>query len=223
MFDEFINEQNEIAAEVERIERTNIGPSETLTRILEENESTPVTTGIKLGELLRRPELDYQKLAPIDKIRPPLSDRVILSAEILVKYAGYIKRQIADVERFAKLEGRKLPADFDYSKIGALRLEAIAKLNKIKPVWVELGLQTSNEKTAEFIGRCYENSEYESAVRRLHAKGIYVITHMIAGLSGEDINDIKNTLQFIINNKNNTCIHRISHYPKICNLSIFIQ
>lgn len=133
MFDEFINEQNEIAAEVERIERTNIGPSETLARILEENESTPVTTGIKLGELLRRPELDYQKLAPIDKIRPPLSDRVILSAEILVKYAGYIKRQIADVERFAKLEGRKLPADFDYSKIGALRLEAIAKLNKIKP------------------------------------------------------------------------------------------
>ncbi len=80
-------------------------------------------------------------------------------------------------------------------------VELLGRLNKIKPVWVELGLQTSNEKTAEYIGRCYKNEEYEAAVKKLHEKGIYVITHIIVGLPHEDINDIKNTLTYVIGNK----------------------
>ncbi len=130
---EFLAEKEQISAEVERIEKTNIGPSDTLARILEENESTPINTGIKLGELMRRPELSYKKLAPIDKKRPELPERVVISAEIEVKYSGYIRRQLAEVEKLARLENRKLPQDFDYSQITGLRLEAIAKLNRVKP------------------------------------------------------------------------------------------
>ena len=132
-YEEFLSEKEQIRAEVERIEKTNISPSDTLAKILEENESTPISTGIKLGELMRRPELSYKKLTPIDKNRPLLPERVVASAEIEVKYSGYIKRQLAEVEKLARLENRKLPADFDYSEITGLRLEAIAKLNKVKP------------------------------------------------------------------------------------------
>lgn len=149
LYDEFLKEQEMINAEVERIEKTNIGPSAALDKILVDNNSTAVSTGIKLGELMRRPELDYKKLAPIDSKRQTLPDRVILSAEILVKYAGYIKRQIADVERLAKLESRKLPKDFDYSQITALRLEAISKLNKIKPENIGMASRISGVSPAD--------------------------------------------------------------------------
>ncbi len=149
IYAEFLNEQEQIKAEVDRIEKTNIGPSDLLAKILEENNSTAVTTGIKLGDLLRRPELDYNKLALIDKDRKELSERVILSAEILVKYAGYIKRQIADVERFRRLESRKLPKDFDYSQITALRLEAIAKLNQIRPDNIGMASRISGVSPAD--------------------------------------------------------------------------
>ena len=132
-YNEFLSEKELISAEVERIEKTNLGPSETLLKILEENESTPISSGIKLGELMRRPELSYAKLSPVDKNRPELPERVVISAEIEVKYSGYIRRQLAEVEKLAKLENRKLPSDFDYSEITGLRLEAIAKLNKVKP------------------------------------------------------------------------------------------
>ncbi|MBE6605743.1 MAG: tRNA uridine-5-carboxymethylaminomethyl(34) synthesis enzyme MnmG [Ruminococcaceae bacterium] len=132
-YEAFLLEEKAIKDEVKRIEKTNIAPSPTLEKILEESNSTLTTTGIKLGELLRRPELDYKKLAPVDKERPDLCERVVLCAEIEVKYAGYIKRQLIEVEKMAKLEKRKLPVDFDYSQITALRLEAISKLNKVKP------------------------------------------------------------------------------------------
>ncbi|MBQ7822415.1 MAG: tRNA uridine-5-carboxymethylaminomethyl(34) synthesis enzyme MnmG [Clostridia bacterium] len=132
-YSEFLEEQELIKQEAARIEKTNIGPSAVLAAILEEHGSTAVNTGVKLGELLRRPELSYEALAPIDRERPELSKRVKLSVEIEVKYSGYIKRQLLDVERMAKLENRKLPADFDYSEITALRLEAITKLNSVKP------------------------------------------------------------------------------------------
>lgn len=132
-YKEFLEDQEKIKAEVNRIEKTNIPPTETLAKILEDNNSTAVTTGIKLGELLRRPELDYKKLAPIDTERPVLSDKIVLSAEIEVKYSGYIKRQLIEVEKTSKLEKRKLPRDFDYQNITGLRLEAIAKLNSVKP------------------------------------------------------------------------------------------
>ncbi len=132
-YNEFLHEQELIKKEVARIEKTNIAPSKALLEILRSRNSTEINTGIKLGELLRRPELDYDLLSEIDPERPTLPKRVRISVEIAVKYAGYIKRQIADVERMAKLESRRLPADFDYSQITALRLEAITKLNAVKP------------------------------------------------------------------------------------------
>lgn len=93
-------------------------------------------------------------------------------------------------------------------------LELLGELNGIKPVWVELGLQTSNEKTAEYIGRCYPNEDYVRAVKELHKRGIYVITHMIIGLPGEDLRDMKNTLSFIIGNKSDGVKLQLLHILK---------
>jgi len=121
-----------VDAEIERIERTTIPPSETLAAILEAHGSTPVETGIRLGALLRRPELDYQTLAPIDTNRPVLPRAVWEAAEISIRYEGYLKRQESAVAQFRKLEGKLLPEDFDYNLPG-LRLEARQKLNKLRP------------------------------------------------------------------------------------------
>ena len=95
---------------------------------------TEITTGIKLAELLRRPELTYDALAPIDKEREDLSRAVRISAEIRVKYEGYIKRELAEVERSRRLERTLLPDGICYTDIGGLRLEAAEKLTAIRPI-----------------------------------------------------------------------------------------
>jgi len=115
------------------VEHTNIGPNETVVKLLEQYNSTPLKSGIKLGELVRRPELDYQKLAPIDKDRPELSKEIQEEVNVQIKYEGYIKKQIEQVEKFKKLENRRIPEDIDYEKISGLRLEAISKLSQIRP------------------------------------------------------------------------------------------
>ena len=92
--------------------------------------------------------------------------------------------------------------------------ELLGELNKIKPVWVELGLQTTKKESIEFIRRAYENEEYERAVKKLHNAGIYVITHMIIGLPGETKEDMKNTLQFIINNNSDGIKLQLLHILK---------
>ena len=129
----FLEKQAAIDGEVERILKTNIPPSDALNKLLAENGSAPVTTGTKLGDLLRRPELSYDLLAPIDKARPPLSRAVRFSAEVRVKYDGYIRRELAEVKKLQKLEEKLLPPDIDYAEIGGLCLEARQKLNKIRP------------------------------------------------------------------------------------------
>lgn len=93
-------------------------------------------------------------------------------------------------------------------------VELLGEINKIKPVWVELGLQTVKEETVKYIRRGYPNVDYESAVRRLHEKGIYVITHMIIGLPGESVSDMKNTLSFIIDNKSDGVKLQLLHVLK---------
>ncbi|MBQ8510154.1 MAG: tRNA uridine-5-carboxymethylaminomethyl(34) synthesis enzyme MnmG [Clostridia bacterium] len=130
----FQTEQEQVREEVERLEKTTIPPSDTLAAILAKNDSTAVTTGVRAADLLRRPELSYEKLAAVDAGRPELPYRVRVQAETTIKYAGYIKRQLAEVARTAKLEDKKLPVPFDYSAIKGIRLEAIQKLNKIQPV-----------------------------------------------------------------------------------------
>lgn len=131
---DFLKKYEEIDAEVERIKSTHIPPSDTLKELLEKHESTPSNNGICLADLMRRPELDYEKLLPVDRFRPDhLSRKQKEAVEIEIKYEGYIKRQLRDAERFAKLESKKIPADTDYYSITGIRAETKQKLSQIKP------------------------------------------------------------------------------------------
>ncbi len=123
---------SDIENEIQRINSTVVPPSKA-NPLLEQYSSTPVKTGITLGDLLKRPELDYEKLAPIDENRPELSYEVCEEAEIKIKYKGYIDRQLSQVEQFKKMERKLLPENQDYSEIYGLRLEARQKLNKVQP------------------------------------------------------------------------------------------
>ena len=130
----FCERRSMIEAEVRRIEKTVIPPSAEVNELLESVGSSKISTGMKLAELLRRPELSYAALEKIDTDRPSLPASVRTTAEIQIKYEGYIKRELADVERQKKLEDKKIPEGIDYSKILGLRLEAIEKLDKIRPL-----------------------------------------------------------------------------------------
>lgn len=122
-----------IAEEKERCESVTIAPSEGLNKILVSRETAPMNTGIRLSELIKRPQLDYAVLAPFDKTRPSLPRDVAEQVEIELKYEGYIKRQNAKVEEMRRLEVKKIPADIDYDDVYSLRLEAREKLKKVRP------------------------------------------------------------------------------------------
>ena len=111
-----------------------IAPSPALTEILVSRETSDVKTGIRLIELLKRPELSYAALAPVDPDRPDLDPAVFEQVEIAIKYEGYIKKQLAAVENMRKLENKRLPEDIDYRGITGLRLEAQEKLSAIRPL-----------------------------------------------------------------------------------------
>ncbi len=123
----------EVEREISRLSKVSVPPSSLLDVILDNADSTPVTTGIRLLELLKRPELSYDALAPLDPGRPNLSFEIREQVEIQVKYEGYIRRQQSQVEQFKKLEYRRLPQDIDYMSINVLRLEARQKLNDMRP------------------------------------------------------------------------------------------
>ena len=123
-----------IAEEIDRVNIVKIGANKEVQEILQKYNSIPLTNGTTLAELIRRPELDYDKLAPIDKSRPELSYEVTDQVNILIKYDGYIKRQVKQVAHFKKLENKKLPTDFDYNEISGLRIEAQQKLNLFQPL-----------------------------------------------------------------------------------------
>ena len=129
----FIEKKENIREEIERIRSTVIKPTEEVNEFLEKNNTSRITNGVKLADLLKRSELTYKKLAEIDKNRPILPEEVQEEAEIQIKYEGYIKLQEEQVEKFKKLEEKILPTDIEYSKIKGLRLEARQKLDKIKP------------------------------------------------------------------------------------------
>ena len=129
----FNKKQELMKAELERIRKTVISPSEALNKILRENNTSEVNTGIRLVELLKRPELDYDKLSPIDTSRPDIDPNIFEQTETEIKYEGYIKRQLIIIDQVRRLEQKKLPKDTDYSAIDGLRLEAREKLNKVRP------------------------------------------------------------------------------------------
>ena len=125
--------EKQIAEEVERVKSVNIGTGKEVLDLLEKYGSTELKTGVTLAELVKRPELNYEILAPIDKHRPELAWDVAEQVNINLKYEGYIERQLHQVEHFKKLESKIIPDDIDYNEITGLRKEAMQKLNKMKP------------------------------------------------------------------------------------------
>ena len=132
-WEKFQRKQEQKQAELKRVQKTTLPPSQELNDILVSRGTSPLTTGAKLADLLKRPQITYEDLAPVDKDRPPYSTAVFEAVEIELKYEGYIKRQRADIEEARRLERKRLPQDVDYSTIQGLRLEAGEKLNKVKP------------------------------------------------------------------------------------------
>ena len=132
-YQKFLEKKKKIEEEIQRVETTIIKPTDRVNKFLKNNNSSELTTGAKLAELLRRTELNYELLQEIDEQRPELPEEVTKEVEIEVKYKGYIKLQQEQVEKFKKLEKKLLPQDIDYSTINGLRIEARQKLNKIKP------------------------------------------------------------------------------------------
>ncbi len=132
-WEKFQRKQEQMAAELKRVQSTNLPPSEELNQILVSRGTSPLSTGAKLSDLLKRPQITYKDLTPVDRDRPEYPSAVFENVEIELKYEGYIKRQLADIEEARRLERKRLPEDVDYSQIKGLRLEAGEKLNKVKP------------------------------------------------------------------------------------------
>ncbi|WP_313528663.1 tRNA uridine-5-carboxymethylaminomethyl(34) synthesis enzyme MnmG [Anaerotignum sp.] len=122
-----------VALEIERVRALTIAPNPKTLEVLDLYESTPIKSGVKLSDLVKRPELDYEKVAPLDLDRPELPSDVREQVNIQIKYEGYIGQQLKQVEQFKKLESRKLPEDMDYQSIQGLRIEAKQKLDAIRP------------------------------------------------------------------------------------------
>ncbi len=133
-YQKFLKKQELKKAEIKRLKSTTIAPSDELNAMLVSRETSEVTTGIRLIDLLKRPQLDYECLAEFDTDRPDLEQNLFEQVEIEIKYEGYIQKQIKQVEQMKKLESKLLPVDFDYKQLNGLRLEAQEKLNKIKPL-----------------------------------------------------------------------------------------
>ncbi len=132
-YQKLLEKQNLTQTEIKRVKKLNIAPSEKLNTFLEEHGTTPISTGCKLADLMRRPQLDYEMLVEFDELRPELPDDVREQVDLQVKYEGYIQNQLEQIEIMRRLENKALPDDTDYSLIRGLRLEAAEKLNKHKP------------------------------------------------------------------------------------------
>ena len=138
-----------IDREIKRLEETTVGTTASVQALLKKYDSTPLNSGATLAELIKRPELDYEKLAEIDENRPQLDEGVCEQVNINIKYEGYIRRQLQQVAQFKKLEGRKLDPEFDYTKISGLRKEAVQKLNLYKPMSIGQASRISGVSPAD--------------------------------------------------------------------------
>ncbi len=149
-YEKFLEKKAEIEKERERLENLTFPPSKEVNDYLEARGSSKISTGVKAGDILKRPEVDYLSMAAIDKTRPEgISDEVAEQVEISLKYEGYISRQMSQAKQFKRLENRKLPNDIDYEKIDGLRIEARQKLNKIRPVSIGQASRISGVSPAD--------------------------------------------------------------------------
>ena len=144
-----LEKEKAIEAEIKRTEHVTIGGTPEVQKLLEEKGSTLLKSGTTLAELIRRPELTYDDLAAVDKDRPELPWDVKQQVEINLKYDGYIKRQMKQVEQFKKLEAKKIPEDLDYEKVGSLRIEARQKLEAYRPVSIGQASRISGVSPAD--------------------------------------------------------------------------
>ena len=148
-YEHLLKKMDDIQSEIKRLEKTVIGVSDRVQMFLEKYGSTLLKSGITLAELVKRPELNYDKLAELDEGRPELPDDVREQVNIEIKYEGYIKRQMQQVAQFKKLEDKKLPEDFDYSEVNSLRREAVQKLNKVQPATIGQASRISGVSPAD--------------------------------------------------------------------------
>ena len=148
-YEHLIEKRKMIQKETNRLMNTTVGASEKVQSFLKKNDSTPLQSGSTLAELLKRPELSYDKLGDIDDDRPDLPADVMEQVNIELKYDGYIKRQMRQVEQFNKLENKKIPEDIDYHKVYSLRKEAEQKLSEIRPASVGQASRISGVSPAD--------------------------------------------------------------------------
>ena len=148
-YQNLLKKEEQIAQEIDRVNHTNVGTSEKVQQLLDSYGSTRLTSGTTLAELIRRPELSYDKLKEIDEDRPDLPWDVAEQVNINIKYEGYIKRQMKQVEQFKKLENRKIPENIDYNEIQSLRIEAKQKLSQIRPASIGQASRISGVSPAD--------------------------------------------------------------------------
>lgn len=148
-YNKLIQKENRIIEEIKRVESVPIGANKKVQEFLEQHGSTSLKTGSSLAELIRRPELNYELLAPLDENRDDIPYDIKEQVDINIKYDGYIQRQQKQVQDFKRLEKRKLSQDFDYSQVGGLRLEAIQKLNEYKPLSIGQASRISGVSPAD--------------------------------------------------------------------------
>ena len=144
-----LEKERRIDEEIHRVEHTNIGAGSAVQELLESYGSTPLKSGTTLAELIRRPELSYDAVEPIDKERPELPYDVREQVNINIKYDGYIRRQLKQVEQFKKLEAKKIPQELDYELVGSLRTEARQKLEQYRPVSIGQASRISGVSPAD--------------------------------------------------------------------------
>ena len=144
----FLKKQELVTAEMERLNSTHLSP-EKCNQFLEKNNMQPISSGISLAELLKRPYMTYEMLGEIDPARPALPLRVVITVEVTIKYEGYIKRQINEVQRREKMEQKRIPEDIDYGNIKGLRLEAAQKLTKLRPLTIGQASRISGVNPAD--------------------------------------------------------------------------
>ncbi len=148
-YQKLLKKISDVEKEIKRVSVCNIAPSELLNTFLIEHGTTPLSTGCKLSDLIRRPQLNYSMLSPFDPDRIPLSDEVCEQVELQIKYEGYISKQLQQIEQMRKMESKKLPQNTDYSQIHGLRLEAAEKLNKIQPLSIGQASRISGVSPAD--------------------------------------------------------------------------
>lgn len=148
-YEKLLEKERQTTIEIERLSKLNVSPTEKLNDFLVEKGTSALGTGCKMTDLIRRPQINYNDLAPFDPDRPELDWEVCEQVELQIKYEGYIQKQLAQIEQMRKMESKKLPPDLDYSLIYGLRLEAVEKLNKIKPLSIGQASRISGVSPAD--------------------------------------------------------------------------